>query len=138
MTLNFLVLYESLDSKHQDIPFEVDVGEPGTPYIKEVTIARGKTLDVIHGADPSWPADRNPKFSAQRGNTSKKRKELCERLFGGTHNSGPPHPLTMAHDEDGPLLPYSEYRAIASIGPVDPADDNASSGFDDDQDLETS
>ncbi len=59
-------------------------------------------------------------------------------MFGRTTNSGPPHPLTMAHQEDAPLLPYSEYRAIASIGPVNSADDNASSGFDDDQDLETS
>jgi len=136
--LNFLVLYESLDSKHQDIPFEADVGEPGTPYIEEVTIPRGKTLDVIHGADPSWPADRNPKFSAKRGNTSKKRKELCERLCGRNNNSEPLKSLTTAHHEEAPVLPYSEYRAIASIGPVDPADDNASSGFDDDQDLETS
>ena len=67
-----------------------------------------------------------------------KRKELCERLFGRTNSSGPPHQLSTAHQEDAPLLPYSEYRAIASIGPVNSADDNASSGFDDDQDLATS
>ena len=136
--MNFLVLYESLDSKHQDIPFEADVGEPGTPYIEEVTIPRGKTLDVIHGADPSWPADRNPKFSAKRANSSKKRKELCERLCGRNNNSGPLNTLTTAHHEEAPVFLYSEYRDIVSIGPVDPADDNASSGFDDDQDLETS
>ena len=133
-----LVLYERLESKHQDIPFEADLGEPGTPYIEEFTIPRGKTLDVIQGADPSWPADRNPKFSAKRVNTSMKRKELCERLFGRTSSSGSPRQLSTAHQEDAPLLPYSEYRAIASIGPVNSADDNASSGFDDDQDLETS
>ena len=103
--MNFLVLYASLESKHQDIPFEADLGEPGTSYIEEFTIPRGKTLDVIQGADPSWPADRNPKFSAKRVNTSMKRKELCERLFGRTSNSGPPRPITMAHQEEAPLLP---------------------------------
>ena len=136
--MNFLVLYESLDSKHQDIPFEADLGEPGTLYIEDVTIPRGKTLEVIHGADSSWPADRYPKFSGKTGNSSKKRKELCERLCGRNTNSGPLNTLTTEDHEDAPVLPHSEYRAIARIGPVDSADDNASTGFDDDQDLETS
>ncbi len=117
-----------MDSKHQDIPFEPDVGEPGTPYIEEVTIPRGKTLDVIHGADPSWPADRNPKFSAKRGNTSKKRKELCERLCGRNNNSGPLNTLTTAHHEEAPVLPYSDYRVIPIIGPVDPASSGGGTG----------
>ena len=134
----FLVLYERLESKHQDIPFEADLGETGTPYIEEFTIQRGKTLDVIHGADPSWPADRNPKFSAKRENSSTKRKELCDRLCGRTTNSGYPLPLTLPDHEGVALLPYSEYRAIASIGLVTSGVDNASTGFDDDQDLETS
>ena len=134
----FLVLYERLESKHQDIPFEADLGEPGTPYIAEVIIPRGKTLDVIHGADPSWPADRNPKFSSKRVNCSTKRKELCDRLCGRTTNSGSLPPLTLPHHEGVALLPYSEYRAIAIIGSVTSGDDNASTGFDDDQNLETS
>ena len=127
--LKCLVLYELLETKHQDIPFEADLGEPGTPYIDEVSIPRGKTLDVIHGADPTWPADRNPKFSARRGNSSMKRKELCDRIFQQSINSVHGDNLTSAAMEEPPVLRYSEYRALPSAGAPDFADENASSGF---------
>ena len=127
--LKCLVLYELLESKHQDIPFEADLGEPGTPYIDEVIIPRGKTLDVIHGADPTWPADRNPKFSARRGNSSMKRKELCDRLFRKTSNSVHADNLTTVALEEPPVLRYSEYRALPSAGAPAFVDENASSGF---------
>ncbi len=65
-------------------------------------------------------------------------KDYVKDMCGRNTNSGPLNTLTTEYHEEAPVLPYSEYRAIASIGPVDPADDNASSGFDDDQDLETS
>ena len=131
-----LVLYELLETKHQDIPFEADLGEPGTPYIDEVSIPRGKTLDVIHGADPTWPADRNPKFSARRGNSSMKRKELCDRIFRQSITSVHVDNLTAAALEEPSVLRYSEYRALPSAGPPDFADENASSGFEEGKDLE--
>ena len=77
---------ELVQSSHQDIPIDTDLGEPVTPYLEELTIPRGKTLDVMHGAHPSWPADLNPTFSSKRLNTSMKRKEVCERLFRRSNN----------------------------------------------------
>ena len=134
--LKCLVLYELLETKHQDIPFEADLGEPGTPYIDEVIIPRGKTLDVIHGADPTWPADRNPKFSTRRGNSSKKKKELCDRILQKSINSVHADTLTTGALEELPVLRYSEFRALPSAGPPAFADENASSGFEEGNDLE--
>jgi len=136
--LKYLVLYELLEAKHEDIPFEADLGEPGTPYIDEVSIPRGKTLDVIHGADPNWPADRNPKFSARRGNSSMKRKELCDRIFQKSINSFHGDNLTPGTLEELPVLRYSEFRALPSAGAPDFVDENARGGFEEGEELEAS
>ena len=133
---NILVLYQHLESKHQDIPFEADLGEPGTPYIDEVGTARGKTLDVIQEVDNNLPADRNSKYSLKRGKTSINRKELCERLCGKSRNHGLQVHIPTASEEPPPLLAYSKYRALASAPRSDPTDENARSGFEEEGDVE--
>ena len=73
-----------MEENHLDIPIMAELGEPGTPYVEEVEIPKRKRLDVIHGADPKRPADRNPKYSLPGRKSRARRKSLCERLCGIT------------------------------------------------------
>ena len=127
-----------MESKHQDIPFEADLGEPGTPYIDEVATSRGKTHDVIQGADSNWPAERKPKYSTKKGKTSTTRKELCDRLCGKSRNLGVLGNIPTASEELPSLLPYSKYRAVATAARADPIDENARSDFEQGDDGEYS
>ncbi len=122
-----------MEENHLDIPIMAELGEPGTPYIEEVEIPKRKRLDVIHGADPNRPADRNPKYSLPGRKSRASRKSLCERLCGITTEY-----ITMNNEsavlpnlDPVPLMRYTEFRAITADGSSQCYNDNARSGYED-------
>ena len=120
-----------MEANHEDIPIMADLGEPGTPYVEEVEIPKRKRLDVIHGADPKRPADRNPKYALPGRKSRATRKTLCERLCGisSENKSKKCESVTPPNLDPVPLLRYSDFRALAADSASQSYNDNAISGY---------
>ena len=119
-----------MEENHLDIPIMAELGEPGTPYVEEVEIPKRKRLDVIHGADPNRPADRNRKYSLPGRKSRATRKTLCERLCGiivkfSSMNS---ETAVLPNLDPVPLLRYNEFRALTSDASSQFYNDNSRSG----------
>ncbi len=116
-----------------DIPITAELGEPGTPYVEEVEIPKRKRLDVIHGADPKRPADRNPKNSLTGRKSRASRKSLCERLCGITteYITMNNESTVLPNQDPVPLIRYTEFRALTNATPSLADNENARSGYED-------
>ena len=126
-----IVLYESLEANHQDIPIIADLGEAGAPYVEDVEIPKRKRLEGIHGLDSKRPGDRNSKYTLPAHKSHASRKTLCEKLCGiTTEYISINNQSAVLQNQDPPtLLRYTEFRALTSESSSQYHNDNARSGY---------